>query len=105
MIACHEILVIKTRADAQVKRIITFLLLGSFLEARALTSQPQLDHVLELVVRGTLTAYFDNSFHVTTLSSDKPASNLKFFVIVDLNIKPASVFYILVLHLLRGLLR
>jgi hypothetical protein len=38
MITSNEVLVIKTRTDAQVKRIVTFLLLGSFLEARALTS-------------------------------------------------------------------
>lgn len=84
--------------------VITFLLLWSFLETRALPSQSQFYHILQLLIRGALATNLNNSLHIATLGTYQPTSNLKFLIIVYLNIKSACVFYILILHLLGSCL-
>ena len=45
LLACMLVLSKEARADAQMERLLRFLLLGAFLEAAALSSQTQFDYL------------------------------------------------------------
>ena len=80
--------------------VIAFFLFWSFLEPRSLSSQSQLYHILQLLIRSPFTTNLNDSLHIATLGTYQPTSNLKFFIIVYLNIESACVFYVFILHLL-----
>jgi len=86
------------------QRLIAFFLLRAFLKSRTLSSQTKLHQVLKLIVRSALAADFNDPFHVTTFSSDKSASYLELFIIVNLDVKSASILDVLILSCLLLLL-
>lgn len=104
MIACKEILIIKTWTYTQMQRVIAFFLFRAFFKTRSLSSQSQLYHVLQLIIWSTFATYFNYSLHITSFCTYQTASNLKFLIIIYLYIEPASVFYVFILHLLSWLL-
>jgi hypothetical protein len=99
MIACNLVFIKIPWTNAQMQGFVRLFLSRTFLEARTLASESQLYNFLELVVVSSFAAYLDNSFHITTFSADKSPCNLKFFIIIYLNIKPTCVFNIFIRHL------
>ena len=61
-----------------------------FLEATAFASQTKFNYIWRLWRIST--ANFDNSLHVNSLCSNESARNLEIFIILDLNVKSASIF-------------
>lgn len=98
MVARYLVFVIVARADAKMEGLIALLLLGTFFEAGALASEPELDEVLQLIVGGALAANLNYSLHVAALRADEPASNLELLVVLYLNVESARVLDIFVLH-------
>ena len=78
------------------QRLVGLFLSRPLFEARAFSSQPQLNDFLELVIVSSLAADFNDPLHIAALGSDQSSGNLKLFVVVNLDVKPASVFDIFV---------
>lgn len=89
LVARQQVLVVKARAHAKVQRLLRLLLPRSFLEARTLASQAQLDDVLRVHVPR---AVFDNALHVAALRTDQSARHLKLLVVRNLDVEAAGVF-------------
>jgi len=85
--------------------LVAFLLFGPLLEARPLAPQPQLYHVLLLFIRGTLAANLNDALHVAALGPDQPACHLELLFVLNLDVKPARVFDVLILRVLLLRLR
>lgn len=88
-VARDLVFVEKSRADAQVQRVVAFFLWRTFSETTALASETELDYVWRL--RCISTAQLDDPFHVDPLSPDQPSRDLKVFVVLDLDVKATSV--------------
>ena len=66
--AGHHVLLEEARADAEMKWLFRFFLLGSLLKAGTLAAKPQLDNFHGL--RHVLTAVRDDTLHVASLGTD-----------------------------------
>lgn len=109
LVAGKLILIVKARAHAKMKGLFRLFLPWTLLEAGPLASETQLDNVLRVHVSG---AVLNDAFHVASLRADQPTSHLEFFVVRNLDVKPTSVLYRLIVqistvvisvHLLRHL--
>lgn len=89
-------LVLVLAADAQIQGVFAFFLVLSFLEARALASQSELDHFVRVHLRIEVSAaLLDYSFHVGAFAADDSSCHLKFLFVIDLDVVPACVLDVL----------
>lgn len=98
MIACNGILIKVARADAQMQRLVAFLLSWTLLEPRTLASQPELYYLLLRIVIGPFATELNDTLHVTAFCSNKPPCYLEILVIINLYVESACVLDVIVLH-------
>lgn len=95
-LASQLVLVLVAARNAQVKWLVALFLLGSFLEARSLSSESELDNILDVLVGGTFAASLDDPLHIAPFGSDESPGHLEGVLIVDLHVESASELYVFV---------
>lgn len=88
--ARQTVLLEKARRNAQVERLLTFFLLGTFLEAGTFSSQAQLDNLAAM--RHVLRADAYDFLHIDSFGSDEATRHLKLLVVRDLNVVTTRIF-------------
>jgi hypothetical protein len=101
VVAGDTVLVKEARADAQMQGLIAFLLPWSLLEARALASESQFDYLLLVVIAGALAANLNDALHVAALGPNEATGDLELLVVVNLNVKPAGILYVVIVPTIR----
>lgn len=104
------VLVLVLAADAQVQRVLTFLLVRPLLETRAFSSESQFDNFvwINLLIKPASTLLND-ALHVGALASNDSPGDLELLLVVDLDIVSAGVLdailsaCVRVIHRLLGL--
>ena len=82
--ACHHVLMVKARADAEMQGLLGFLLLRPLLEARAFAAEAKLDDFHRLW--HSLAAVRDDSLHVAPLGTNESPGDLELALVRDLNV-------------------
>ena len=81
------------------ERFIALFLSWSLFETWSFPSKSQLDDVLLRVVARALAAYLNDSLHIAPFGTNESPGHLELLVVVNLNVKPASVLDVVILIL------
>lgn len=80
----------KTWAHTKMERLLGLFLPRTLFETWTFASESEFNDVLRVSVFGT---HLNYPFHVTAFGSNQPSCNLELFIIWDLYVEPAGIFY------------